>query len=61
MTARSDFVFQAFNVGAFRYLVKPFDDEKFAEVFDRKIILHTMDADIEYYRTQWKMWSGIFE
>lgn len=96
VTALSDFVFQAFDVGAFHYLVKPFDDGKFAEVlrnavrqledrertadnrsrrevpglvittggehitvnisdivyaevFDRKIILHTMDADIEYY------------
>ena len=89
-------MFQAFDVGAFHYLVKPFDDRKFAEVlqnaiewsedrrklenagrkgempnlvittggkhitvnledvvyaevFDRKVILHTMDADIEYY------------
>lgn len=96
VTALSDFVFQAFDVGAFHYLVKPFDDGKFAEVlqnavrqledrermldygnkretpslmittggehitvnlvdivyaevFDRKIILHTIDADIEYY------------
>lgn len=96
VTALDDFVFQAFDVGAFHYLVKPFHDEKFAEVlqsaveqyedrekpegagrrvempsllittggkhvtvnledivyaevFDRKVILHTMDADIEYY------------
>lgn len=96
VTAHSDFVFQAFDVGAFHYLVKPFDDDKFAEVlqnavkqsgdrrkpegaggerempclmittggehitvnladivyaevFDRKVVLHTMDADIEYY------------
>lgn len=96
VTALDDFVFQAFDAGAFHYLVKPFDDGKFAEVlqnavrqledrermsdngstrdkpglvittggehvtvnisdivyaevFDRKIILHTMDADIEYY------------
>lgn len=96
VTALDDYVFQAFDVGAFHYLVKPFDDGKFAEVlqnavrrledrerlpdhgsgrnvpslvittrgehitvsisdivyaevFDRKIILHTMDADIEYY------------
>ena len=96
VTALDDFVFQAFDVGAFHYLVKPFDDEKFAEVlrtavkqfedrkkledaggkrekpslmgttggkhitvnledivyaevFDRKVILHTMDSDIEYY------------
>lgn len=96
VTVLSDFVFQAFDVGAFHYLVKPFDDGKFeevlqnavrqfedrertpedgsgravpalvitaggehitvnisdivyAEVFDRKIVLHTTDADIEYY------------
>lgn len=96
VTALDDFVFQAFDVGAFHYLVKPFTDRKFAEVlqkaveqfedrnrqegadkkgkmpslmvttggkhvavnledivyaevFDRKVILHTMDADIEYY------------
>lgn len=96
VTALDDFVFQAFDVGAFHYLVKPFDDRKFAEVlqnavtqymdrkmlanagnkeekpsliittggkhfsvnledivyaevFDRKVILHTLDADIEYY------------
>lgn len=96
VTAIEDYVFQAFDVGAFHYLVKPFADEKFAEVlknavaeataknwagaakgqkqgpdllitaggshivvnledlvyaevFDRKVILHTLDADIEYY------------
>ena len=96
VTALDEFVFQAFDVGAFHYLVKPFDDGKFAEVlqnavkqfedrkkleragrkrekpslmittggehitvdlediiyaevYDRKVILHTMDADIEYY------------
>ncbi|MCI8410651.1 MAG: response regulator transcription factor [Lachnospiraceae bacterium] len=96
VTALDDFVFQAFDVGAFHYLVKPFDDRKFkevlqnaiqqfkdrkkleetnikkvvpnlmitskgkhitvnredivyAEVFDRKVIIHTMDSDIEYY------------
>ena len=32
VTALDDFVFQAFDVGAFHYLVKPFDDKKFAEV-----------------------------
>ncbi|MDE6744806.1 MAG: LytTR family DNA-binding domain-containing protein [Lachnospiraceae bacterium] len=93
VTALEDFVFQAFDVGAFHYLVKPFDDNKFAEVlgnaikeyedrktdhsdqdkkslmimtggkhitvdlaeivyaevFDRKVILHTTHEDIEYY------------
>ena len=96
VTALDDFVFQAFDVGAFHYLVKPFDDGKFvkvllnavkqsadrkkletadrkkevpsliistggkhiivhledivyAEAFNRKVIIHTMDSDIEYY------------
>lgn len=95
VTALEEYVFQAFDVGAFHYLVKPFDDKKFeeilrraeeeledrklkmnicqqempgfvimaggkhiivnpeeiiyAEVFDRKIILHTIHEDIEYY------------
>lgn len=94
VTALDDFVFQAFDVGAFHYLVKPFDDKKFeevlgnavkeieerqkredfrqkkrsfmvqtggkhvtvdpaeiiyAEVYDRKVILHTTREDIEYY------------
>ena len=91
-----DYVFQAFDVGAFHYLIKPVDDEKFAEVlfraieqfedrekwgetsrrseapnlmvtaggkhiavkleemvyaevFGRKIMLHMIDSDIEYY------------
>ena len=97
VSALEEYVFQAFDVGAFHYLVKPFDDEKlaevlaravgqyednrkreehkkkeretsslvitrggehvtvriedivYAEVFDRKVIIHTMDSDIEYY------------
>ncbi len=93
VTAIEDYVFQAFDVDAFHYLVKPISDEKFskvlqkaaerfekteaekekqktpslfittcgthitvkfedivyAEVFDRKVTIHTMDSDIEYY------------
>lgn len=96
VTASDDFVFEAFDVGAFHYLVKPFPNAKFAEVlfnavkqyearkeleetgrkkespglvvasggqhftvyledivyaevFDRKVIIHTLDMDIEYY------------
>lgn len=95
VTVTGDYVFQSFDVGAFHYLLKPFDDLKFneilqnavkqyreqempvtgikrkrspliittkgrhipvsfedivyAEVFDRKILLHTMESDIEYY------------
>ena len=95
VTVAEDYVFQSFDVGAFHYLVKPFEDRKFAEVlqnavrqfqdrglgragmkkempslmvtskgehiavpiedivyaeiFNRKIIIHTMESDIEYY------------
>lgn len=96
ITAFEEYVFQSFDVGAFHYLVKPFEDIKFeevlknaaeelqyrknkkmnpvpkeknnliitiggehriisledivyAEVFNRKIILHTLYADVEYY------------
>lgn len=91
VTAIEDYVFQAFDVGAFHYLVKPFTDEKFhevlanavnqlkrtnnsnqvekymmvhsggshikillrdivyAEVFNRKVIIHKQDGIVEYY------------
>lgn len=93
VTALAEYVFQAFDVGAFHYLVKPFENEKFrevlrkaveqsysrnlerskgeetyiminnsgihtkveldsivyAEVFNRKIVIHRLDSDIEYY------------
>lgn len=93
VTVTEEYVFQAFDVGAFHYLVKPFSDEKFgavfckaleqyrertvclpekeerylmikkggnsskvllrdiiyAEVFNRKIILHGIKEDMEYY------------
>ncbi len=37
VTALEDFVFQAFDVGAFHYLVKPFDDNKFTEVLGNAV------------------------
>lgn len=97
VTALKEYVFRAFDVGAFHYLVKPFSEDKFAsvlqnaveeyrqrteisgqsktreeekhimilsagshikvkmrdivyaEVFNRKVILHKMAEDIEYY------------
>lgn len=91
ITALEEYVFQAFDVGAFHYLVKPFTEEKFAavlgaaaeqyrerevplreerslliqqggvrtrvklnevvyaEVFNRKVVLHRLGGDIEYY------------
>lgn len=91
VTAVEEYVFQAFDVAAFHYLVKPFSDEKleevmkravrsieedfknklddrymmvqsagshikvflkdivYAEVYNRKVIIHTRNTDIEYY------------
>lgn len=37
VTAVEEYVFQAFDVGAFHYLVKPFSDDKFEEVVKRAI------------------------
>lgn len=94
VTAIEEYVFEAFDVGAFHYLIKPLTDERFeevfakaikqlqdsrqqektsqeekymmidtkgshmkisvekivyAEVFNRKVMLHTVDSCIEYY------------
>lgn len=37
VTAMEDYVFQAFDVGAFHYLVKPINDAKFADVLYRAV------------------------
>ena len=37
VTAVEEYVFQAFDVGAFNYIVKPIDDAKFVDVFHRAI------------------------
>ncbi len=91
ITALKEYVFHAFDVSAFHYLVKPFSEEKFvevlhtaikqcreqkrdqeeekcliirqkglctkvksseiiyAEVFNRKIVIHKIDGEVEYY------------
>lgn len=92
VTALSEYVYEAFDVSAFHYLIKPFDDKKlrevfdkallqyqrqtgtaalqpqailvkrgglstkvpltdiiYAEVFNRKVLLHTINGNIEYY------------
>ena len=95
VTAVEEYVFQAFDVGAFHYIMKPIDDEKFtevlckaveefkmnlhnkqsqtpedkylminnggvhikvsiddivyAEVFNRKVVIHKLNETIEYY------------
>ncbi|MDE5717168.1 MAG: LytTR family DNA-binding domain-containing protein [Lachnospiraceae bacterium] len=37
VTALSEYVYEAFDVNAFHYLVKPFEDEKLQEVLDRAL------------------------
>ena len=37
VTGYEKYVYDAFDVGAFQYLVKPVDEHKFAEVFDRAV------------------------
>ena len=37
VTAVEEYVFQAFDVGAFHYMVKPFSDDKYEEVVKRAI------------------------
>ena len=37
VTAAEEYVFQAFDVGAFHYLVKPFSDEKLKEVVTKAV------------------------
>ena len=91
VTAMEDYVFEAFDVNAFNYIVKPFNDNRFmdvlnkaineynssgeteqetryvmvsnkgmhtkvkldeiiyAEVFNRKVVIHKTDEEIEYY------------
>ncbi|MCI8337351.1 MAG: response regulator transcription factor [Lachnospiraceae bacterium] len=89
VTGVEEYVFQAFDVGAFHYLVKPFSEKKFlqvleravetkrqrqveedrafvvnaggshrrvlfrdivyAEVFNRKVVIHTLSDTVEYY------------
>ena len=37
VTAIKEYVFEAFDVGAFHYLLKPIDEQKFAEVFENAV------------------------
>ena len=54
VTAIEDYVYQAFDVGAFHYLVKPIDDVKFADVFCRAVEewemqdIHTRQPEEKY-------------
>lgn len=53
VTVMSDLVFQAFDVGAFHYLVKPFTREKFDEVLAKAV-----DWSIEQKRIMEKDYHG---
>lgn len=52
VTAVEEYVFQAFDVGAFHYLVKPFTEEKFAEVFYKAWEQARVQADREAKRQE---------
>ena len=48
VTAIEEYVFQAFDVGAFHYIVKPFDDAKFADVLRRAVDeLYSQNLDVQ--------------
>lgn len=44
ITALEDYVFEAFDVSAFHYLVKPFSDEKFESVLHRAVLYYEESA-----------------
>ncbi len=51
VTALSEYVYEAFDVNAFHYLVKPFDDEKLYEVLDnalRQYAEQTEKSDLQH-------------
>lgn len=50
VTALSEYVYEAFDVGALHYLVKPFSDEKFCQVLDRALQQHTQEREIKRLR-----------
>lgn len=45
VTGYEKYVYEAFDVGAFQYLVKPVDEQKFAEVFGRAVT-HILSGQI---------------
>ena len=47
VTAVEEYVFQAFDVGAFNYIVKPIDDTKFVDVLCRAVDeWHSQDTNV---------------
>ena len=56
VTAAEEYVFQAFDVGAFHYLVKPFSDEKFKEVVTKAVHNIKRSSRLFYHKS-----SGFWE
>ena len=46
VTALSEYVYEAFDVGAFHYLVKPFSDDKLKEVLDKALRQYERQQEI---------------
>ncbi|MCM1267269.1 MAG: LytTR family DNA-binding domain-containing protein [Bacteroidales bacterium] len=46
VTALSEYVYEAFDVNAFHYLVKPFDEEKLYQVLDRAVRQYEGQTDL---------------
>ena len=49
-TALSEYVYEAFDVGAFHYLVKPFSDDKLKEVLDKALRQYERQQEIAVLR-----------
>lgn len=52
ITGVKEYVFEAFDVSAFHYLLKPVEEKKFSEVFERakkEVEIHTSNEIIETY------------
>lgn len=52
VTALSEYVYEAFDVDALHYLIKPFDDEKLYQVLDKAVLQHKRRADMEKFCQQ---------
>ena len=63
VTGYEKYVYDAFDVGAFQYLVKPVDEQKFAELFGRAAGQIVSEADLNTMRRSgiWRRsWRGSF-
>lgn len=60
VTALSEYVYEAFDVNAFHYLVKPFDEEKLYQVLDSAVCQYNRQMDIvnRHDRTQTEQTAG---